>query len=130
MKYFTRDKSSPVKQTSKKQLLQRTASSGPGKHHKLFSMWLRKRTVIISLQDEPELVHKYEGKNRTETAQILSRMQSALYPLPYGCTSFYVRVSRRTQIYFYSQNFGYYTVPVITREGAFLFACLFLRRKY
>lgn len=131
MKYFTRDKSSPVKETSKKQLLQRTASSGPGKHREPFSMWLRKRTVIISLQDEPELIPQIRREEQNWSSP--NSIQNAECPVPFAygsTTSLFMPVSKRTQIHFYSQNFGYYFVPAMTREGGVLFACLFLRSKY
>lgn len=82
MKYFTRDKSSPVKETSKKQLLQRTASSGPGKHREPFSMWLRKRTVIISLQDEPELIPQIRREEQNWSSP--NSIQNAECPVPFA----------------------------------------------
>lgn len=82
MKYFTRDKSSPVKETSKKQLLQRTASSGPGKHREPFSMWLRKKTVIISLQDEPELIPQIWREEQNWSSP--NSIQNAECPVPFA----------------------------------------------
>lgn len=87
MKYFTRDKSSPVKETSKKQLLQRTASSGPEKHREPFSMWLRKRTVIISLQDEPELIPQIWREEQNWSSPNSIQNAECSVPFAYGRTT-------------------------------------------